>query len=320
MLPRTARRRVVPTTFMDETMIDDASPGPDGDLSRRDGFPGQRMRVLPRPLVRHALGRPVTGQLLVTDVGFFPHAVRHRRRRPRGAAQLVVIVCTAGRGTASLPDGEHTVGPGDVVVLPPGTPHEYAAHRDDPWTIWWMHVAGRGVADLELAVRAAAGGHVLHLDDPTRVVSLVVGVLHQMERDETETSLLAASGAAWHALALLGAQRRSTGAAHVDPVEAALEHLRSDWVGRTSVGELAGMAGLSASHFAALFRRATGFSVLEYQTRVRMSHARELLDTTDRPVATVAHQVGYTDPLYFSRQFAKLHGMPPSAYRERDDR
>ncbi|RZS60755.1 AraC-like DNA-binding protein [Xylanimonas ulmi] len=301
-------------------MIDDGSTGQTPDGSVRDGFPGQRMRVLPRPFVRRALDRPVMGQLLVTDAGFFPRAVRHRRRRPAGTEQLVVIVCTAGHGTATLPSGKHDLGPGDVVVLPPQTPHDYAAERDEPWTIWWMHVAGRAVADLELAVRAAAGGHVLHLDDPARVVSLLATVLHEMERDETETSLLAASGAAWHALALLGAQRRTPRSTKADPVETALRHLRDNWVGRTSVAELAGMTGLSASHFATLFRRATGFSVLEYQTRVRMGHARELLDTTDRAVSVIAHLVGYADPLYFSRQFAKLHGMAPRAYRRRDDR
>ena len=75
------------------------------------------------------------------------------------------------------------------------------------------------------------------------------------------------------------------------------------------------MVGLSASHYAALFRRATGYGVLEYQTRLRMALARELLDTTDRSVASIAREIGYTDPLYFSRHFTKVHGASPTAYR-----
>ncbi len=72
------------------------------------------------------------------------------------------------------------------------------------------------------------------------------------------------------------------------------------------------------SHFAAQFRRATGYSVVEYQTRVRMGRARELLDTTDRTIASVAREVGYGDPLYFSRQFRRIHGTSPRTYRERE--
>jgi len=78
------------------------------------------------------------------------------------------------------------------------------------------------------------------------------------------------------------------------------------------------MAGLSESHFAALFRRATGYGALEYQIRLRMGLARVLLDTTARTISSIAHQVGYSDPLYFSRQFRRIHGMSPSQYRSQD--
>lgn len=49
------------------------------------------------------------------------------------------------------------------------------------------------------------------------------------------------------------------------------------------------MAGLSPAHFAVLFRRASGYGVLEYQTRLRMAAARELLDATDRTIASIAN-------------------------------
>ena len=78
------------------------------------------------------------------------------------------------------------------------------------------------------------------------------------------------------------------------------------------------MAGLSVSHYSALFRRATGYGALEYQTRLRMGTARDLLDTTGRPIASVAAQVGFSDPLYFSRQFHRIHGMSPTEYRSHD--
>jgi AraC family transcriptional regulator of arabinose operon len=159
---------------------------------------------------------------------------------------------------------------------------------------------------------------VIGLGDPPRIIALIDTIIRRMERDETMSTLLAASGAAWHALALLAADRRAVGRDAVDPIEATIEHLRAAASTRVSVGELAGMAGLSESHYAALFRQATGYGVLECRTRQRMGLARELLDMTHRTISSIAQQVGYPDPLYFSRQFRRIHAMSPSEYRSRD--
>ncbi|MEZ0448862.1 AraC family transcriptional regulator [Cellulomonas sp. ICMP 17802] len=285
---------------------------------RREGFPGQRMRVLPRPLVAEARRTRPLSPLLVTDVGYFPRASTHGRSRAHGAPEHIVIVCAAGRGTCTLPSGVHPVHAGQALVIPAGLPHRYEADADEPWTIWWMHLVGQQVPDLLAATGATPDQPVVGLGDPARVISLVDTILRRMERDETTASLLASAGAAWHAMALLAADRPTIGRQQSDPIAATIEHLRANVATRISLADLAGMAGLSVSHYAALFRRATGYGALEFQTRLRMGTARELLDTTDRPIASVAAEVGFSDPLYFSRQFHRIHGMSPTEYRSHD--
>ncbi|MEL7976303.1 helix-turn-helix domain-containing protein [Isoptericola sp. F-RaC21] len=305
-----------PAEYMDDSM---------GSIERqrirlRDGFPGQRMRVLPSPLVAHAQDRPATAQILVTDVGYFPKAAMHGRARPKGALQDIVMICVAGRGICSTPSGDHQVRAGDALIIPAGTPHRYEAHPTDPWTIWWMHITGLAVGALLMAAGATARRPVVPLSDTSRVVALMETVLRRMGRDETESSLVAASGAAWHALALIAADPHTAHTRGANPIEATLEFLQTNFAEHVSVPELARMAGLSQSHFAALFRKATGFGVIEYQTRLCMASARELLDTTDRNIASIAQQVGYSDPLYFSRQFRRIHSLSPSEYRTRESR
>jgi len=285
---------------------------------RREGFPGQRMRVLPRPLVARAITTPPLSQLLVTDVGYFPRASTHGRVRTHGAAQHIVIVCAAGRGSCTLPSGVHQVQAGQALAIPAGVPHRYEADAEEPWTIWWMHLVGQQVPDLLEAIGATADQPVFGVADPAPVISLVDTIIRRMDHDETMASLLASAGAAWHAMALLAADRRTIGRQQSDPVAATIEHLRANVSTRISLADLAGMAGLSVSHYSALFRRATGYGALEYQIRLRMGTARELLDTTDRPIASVAAQVGFTDPLYFSRQFHRIHGVSPTEYRSHD--
>jgi AraC-like DNA-binding protein len=47
-----------------------------------------------------------------------------------------------------------------------------------------------------------------------------------------------------------------------------------------------------------------------------MRRACELLDTTRLPIKQIADQLGFTDPLYFSRQFRQIHELSPVQYRE----
>ncbi|MFF2452855.1 helix-turn-helix domain-containing protein [Isoptericola sp. NPDC058082] len=287
-----------------------------GEGALRDGFAGQRMVVVPRPAVRAALARPVTARLVVTDAGFFPHAARHGRSRPDGAREHVLLVCTDGAGWCRTPDGRFDVRPGDVVLVPAGSSHEYAAAAHDPWTLWWLHATGRDADELATAARAAAGGPISHLRDAAPVASLVSQVIDGLD-DGTAGGLVRAAGAAWHALAHVVATGRRSPGPSPDPVERVVEHLRSTTPHRTSVGSLAAMVGLSPSQLGARFRARVGTSPLQYQTGLRLARARELLDSTDLPVAAVAQACGYDDALYFSRRFARTHGVSPTAYRAR---
>ncbi|SDE07682.1 AraC-type DNA-binding protein [Glycomyces harbinensis] len=296
--------------------MDETTAEPDADAIR-DGFAGQRMLVVPRTDVARALRHPVTGKLLVTDAGCFPHAARHGRSRPRGAREHLLLVCTGGAGWCRVGDVRTAVSRGGAVLLPADRAHAYGAAQDDPWTVWWFHFTGADADDLARAALDAAGGPVTHLRDPAPVASLVSQVIDALDSGLTVAGFTRAAGAAWHALAQVIATGRRGPGPSLSPLERAVEHLRATAPQRTAVSALAAMCGLSASQLSALFREHLGVSPLQFQVQLRMAQARELLDGTAMPVAAVARRIGYEDPMYFSRQFTRRHGMTPSAYRGR---
>jgi AraC family transcriptional regulator of arabinose operon len=79
--------------------------------------------------------------------------------------------------------------------------------------------------------------------------------------------------------------------------------------------QLAEMADLSPSYFWALFKQKTGYAPIDFLIRLRMHQACHLLKTTDKPVNEIAAALGYQDPLYFSRAFKSILGVPPTRYR-----
>ena len=82
-----------------------------------------------------------------------------------------------------------------------------------------------------------------------------------------------------------------------------------------SLGDLAATAGLSRTHFAAAFRRATGVPPLRFFHRLKIARACELLETGGMPVSRVAAAVGYRDYRYFDRMFRRVVGQTPRDYR-----
>jgi transcriptional regulator GlxA family with amidase domain len=84
------------------------------------------------------------------------------------------------------------------------------------------------------------------------------------------------------------------------------------------VSTLAAQASVSPSHYFALFKRQTGTAPIDFFIRLRMNHARELLDSTCSSVKEVAAAMGYDDPFYFSRVFKSVHSVAPAEYRKRN--
>ncbi len=80
---------------------------------------------------------------------------------------------------------------------------------------------------------------------------------------------------------------------------------------------LARRHGLSAATFRRYWNRYVHVPPARYVMTLRMREARRLLVETDLTVAEVALKVGFEDPLYFSRSFRRLTGVPPSHYRAR---
>ncbi|MEU1913022.1 GlxA family transcriptional regulator [Streptomyces massasporeus] len=84
-----------------------------------------------------------------------------------------------------------------------------------------------------------------------------------------------------------------------------------------SVDTLADRARLSPRHFARAFRAETGMTPGRYVDRVRLEHARRLLEDTVDGVEEIARTSGYGTPEAMRRAFVRTLGTPPAEYRRR---
>ena len=79
-----------------------------------------------------------------------------------------------------------------------------------------------------------------------------------------------------------------------------------------SLPRLAEQAGISEFHFNRLFKRAVGLPPSQFQIKLRMDRARQLLRETKKSVITIANDVGYSNPSHFAQLFRKEAGLSPT--------
>lgn len=95
----------------------------------------------------------------------------------------------------------------------------------------------------------------------------------------------------------------------------AIELIRKSLRDPASIPDLARATGLSDAQFRRVFHRTMGVSPVQYQRRVRMERACELLRHTDEKIEKIAEEVGYAEPAFFAHSFKKLIGVTPGRYR-----
>lgn len=78
------------------------------------------------------------------------------------------------------------------------------------------------------------------------------------------------------------------------------------------VEPLAAMAEMSVAAFYRHFRSVTAMTPIQYQKRLRLLRARWLLLFEPRDAASIAFSVGYESASQFSREYARLFGLPPT--------
>lgn len=91
----------------------------------------------------------------------------------------------------------------------------------------------------------------------------------------------------------------------------AIDWLKLNYTEAVRVDDLAARVQMSAPTFHHHFRQLTAMSPLQYQKWLRLNEAKRLMLIEHVDVASAAFKVGYESPSQFSREYARLFGVPP---------
>lgn len=264
---------------------------------------------------------PILQGLYITDVGLFPQAAGHERTRPEGAEEYILILCRDGAGWYETTGFSGPVRSGQALWLPPGIAHSYGADSTSPWSILWVHFTGQ---DADYYNRLVPSGRPPLLSLPLPVLRDLEGLFSEIftrfHRGYAPRSISYASHLLRHILGRLFFDNPEFLAGDHQPMRPALEQVIDYLLANLNkphpLKELARRGGLSVPHFSAVFRSHFGRSPMSYLVHLRMKEACRLMDSTTLSIKEIAPQVGYNDPLYFSRVFHRIMGFSPRTYRQ----
>ncbi len=249
-------------------------------------------------------------------------------------SELVVVL--GGRASHRDAAGSHPIAAGDVFVVHPGVRHGYAASdRLDLVNVVFdrAHFAApleslrdlagfRALFDLEPTARQSAGvAPALSL--PAAALGAVESLLVQLQRELEGKAPGYRELACAHFVHLLVVLARSyesrpqAAAKRLLRIAAVVRQLEEQPAAPATISSLAASCGLSPSALIRAFAAAVGTTPIDFAIRQRVRLGATLLRTTARGITSIAFDAGFQDGNYFSRQFRRVMGMSPRAYRAR---
>ncbi len=245
-----------------------------------------------------------------------------------------IHLITKSHGSFIAGDHIGTFGPGQVSLMGPNLPHDWvsdlpegqvAVDRDaviqftDEWVRGAMTVLPE-LGEVSDMLQRASRGIVFSGATAWRAAEPILACVHtrgveQMAHLFKVLALFAQAPPEEYELLASEWLGKPPDASSREAVEAGLTYIFENLTGDIRLSTAAHLAYMSEPTFSKYFKAATGMTFSNMVKKLRIAHARRLLDTTDHSVAQVASMSGYNNMANFNRQFLGEVGTTPTKYR-----
>jgi len=250
-----------------------------------------------------------------TDIiltGHFQVNDNYKVARPEGRNDWLIAYTLSGEGYFSTDEETIKCSSGEIILIKPGTPHNYWTGKGKTWTFMWAHFSAIAIGDKLLPTEHIFKQSVESASLHKRIYRAFRKIISDSrERNEY-----------WHDLCLnslreiviLMAQKQNQ---RLDPrVEEVLHYLSVYMQHQIYIDDLSKAIGISASRIAHLVKEQTGLSIIDHLNQMRIRQAALLLRHTNRNASEVSYEVGFHNYNHFIRQFKKWHGTTPSEFKQ----
>lgn len=200
----------------------------------------------------------------------------------------------------------------------PSFSYQYGSIGDGSWHHFWVQFRGpralrlleRGFMSLKPAGHFAPGNTKWAAQTMRELISLS----RNADKNRARATLLLEEMLLWAEEEIQGENLDQPES--IQKIRQIIERIQLRPDRRFNFSRAAAEAGLSLSHFRALFRQTTGDAPLTYVLRRVMEQAAADLAYTHLTIGQIGARAGYPDQAQFSKSFKNGMGLSPEAFRK----
>lgn len=264
-----------------------------------------------------------TNDLILTCCGE-EHCIKGKKFGPEARNGFHVHFILSGSGYLQIQGGEPIhLSRGQIFLVRPDILTAYWPDDDAPWAYSWVTFEGKKA--FHYMEKAGFPDGVYIRDSilrPEEYAALVDQLLAAPEL--TFANELKRTGILFSILALLidsYISRTYGSVEHYDYspkvyVAHAVDYIHHNYSSLT-INDLARYIGINRSYLTSIFKKSLGMSPQDYLVKYRLDEGARLLSETDISIKEIACQIGYENPLTFSKIFKARIGVSPQSYRQK---
>lgn len=236
---------------------------------------------------------------------------------PASKPHFLIHYVLSGKGHFVFQGKEYHLEAGYGFLIEPDELAFYQADEKEPWSYLWVGFGGSQAKEY-LNNMGLSGRHpIFSCDSSAELYDIVrdmmehnkFGMANEMRRNGLLGVFLSVIAASANVIAT---DEENKGNQYV---QKAISFIQNNYCNPIKVTDVADYVCINRSYLFTLFRNYIGMSPQQFLTTFRLTKAKELLESTDYPIESIALTCGYSDAQVFTKAFHAMRGVTPTQYR-----
>ncbi len=271
-----------------------------------------------KALTYYASSKQANNDLNVLTCGHEKCHVDKPTQGPRAVAYYTLHYVLSGEGDFIYRGQKYRLKADDIFIIHPSETYTYYQIPENPWEYVWVTFLGLNSEEYLRRCMFTSDSPVYRCESPAikeAFCALTDVSSFRKSRDVKTLSVLT------NILSLLIEERfvaeESAPSARQQYVANAILYIGANYTDPgLNLEQVSAHLGLNKNYVSRLFMDVLSLSFTKYLIILRIQKACHLMQETELNIASIAAQVGYNDPLYFSRLFKQYVGYCPKDYRK----
>lgn len=235
---------------------------------------------------------------------------------PVGRIDFSIRYTLKGLGHCEIDGKMEPINEGSLMLYFPKAKQNYSFKKSDQSVILWAHFSGTACELLRDTIPTTPA--IIKIPDRKQFESVFEKTIisHYKKNEFSETL---SNGYMTVLLSLIAQSNNIANSSYNsknENLEKILSLMHINYNKPIDIKEYAKICCVGEDHFIRLFKAYTGLPPYNYQLKIRIDRAIEMLENTPITISDCAETVGFTDAAYFSKVFKRFTGHPPSYYKK----